>query len=64
MGDVHFFVFSSGSILFWGEICSKKSKLFVEAEIKNLDYSKYVEFNGHFHFFLDRKYPFWVKLAQ
>ena len=33
------FIFSifDGKISFLGQICSKKSKLFVEAEIRNLD---------------------------
>ena len=49
-------MFSFGSILVW-ENCLKKSKLFAEAEIWNLDYVEYVEFNGDFSF-LDRIYSF------
>ena len=37
---------------FYGIICFKKSKLLVEAEIWNLDYFKYLEFDGIFHFVL------------
>ena len=36
---------------FYWEICSKKWKLFVGAEIENLDYFEYVEFDGVFHIF-------------
>ena len=35
---------------FWGQIWSKKSKLFVEANIQHLDYIKYVKFGGDDHF--------------
>ena len=38
-------------VTFFWEICSRKWKLFVEAEIENLDYLHYVEFNGVFHIF-------------
>ena len=37
---------------FYGIICLKKSKLFVEAEIWNLDCFEYVEFDSNFHFVL------------
>ena len=43
----------------FGKIVFKKSKLFVEAEIWNLDSFEYVEFDGNFLFFFFRlKKPF------
>ena len=38
------------NIFFW-KICSKKSKLFVEADIRNLELLKYLEFVSDVHFF-------------
>ena len=52
------FFFSFGNSIAW-ENCFKKSKLFVEAEIWNLDSFEYVEFDGNFLFFFFRlKKPF------
>ena len=48
--EVHFFVFSTGSIRFFGNLF-QKSKLFLEAEIQNIDSFEYVEFDGNFLFF-------------
>ena len=62
-GDVHFFCFRLDILVC--VICFKKSKLFVEAKIWNLDIFEYVEFDDDFYFFsLDQKYLFWVNLVQ
>ena len=42
-------VFERKYSFFW-QICFKKSKLFVETEIWNLDYLEYAELNGDFRF--------------
>ena len=45
-----FFVFDH-NYHFWGKIWFKNSKLFVEAEIQQLDWLERVEFDGNFSFF-------------
>ena len=62
-GGVHFFCFRLDILVC--VICFKKSKLFVEAKIWNLDIFEYVEIDDDFYFFsLDQKYLLWVNLVQ
>ena len=60
-----FTLFLNGYILFIANLF-KKTQLFVEGEIWNLDYFEYVKFDGDFSFssFLDWKYPLCVNLVK
>ena len=49
----------------FGQICSKKSKFSISAEIQYLDQFEYAEFNDGVHFSVfDRKYHFQANLVQ
>ena len=63
--DVYFFCFRL-KVSFLEQISFKKSKLFVEVEIQNLDFFEYVKFDGNFYLFLflDLEYCFWLNLVQ
>ena len=52
---IFIFLFLYVSILVW-ESCFKKSKLFVEAEIWDLDYFEYVKFDSDVHSFCFRSF--------
>ena len=52
---IFIFLFLFVSTLVWKN-CFKKSKLFVEAEIWDLDYFEYVKFDGDVHSFCFRSF--------